>query len=117
MPFADDVSLTALSRLADNVALVDVFAGPQRFRFNYLSEPMIQRLQSNFSGKFADELELHAPLDFFLSQSSATVEAKMPTYYARKSSGRGAHRKPGYSRLLLPTWGDGRVQLLIGVVA
>lgn len=117
MPFADDVNLSELSKLADNLVLADVFATPQRFRFNYLSEPMIKRLHSNISGKFADELELHSPLNFFLAQSSATVEAKTPTYYACKSSGRGMHRKQGYSRLLFPTWGDGRVQLLIGVVA
>lgn len=116
MPFADDVNPSALSKLTRNLTLVDVFAKPQRFRFNYLSDHMIQQLRSNIAGKFADELDLHSPLDFFLSQSSATVEAQAPTYYAGKSTGPTAHRTPAYSRLLLPTWGDGRVQLLIGAI-
>ncbi|HUI15302.1 MAG TPA: hypothetical protein VL048_17730 [Xanthobacteraceae bacterium] len=113
MPFADDVNPSELSRLTSNLLLVDVFAKPERFRFNSLSESLIGQLHADMAGKFADELELHSPLDFFFSQASATVEAKAPTCYA---GGSAAHRARGYSRMLLPTWGDGRVQLLIGVI-
>jgi hypothetical protein len=37
---------------------------------------------------------------------SATVEGRAPTYYR---SGDGA----GYSRLVLPLWGDGRIGMLL----
>lgn len=116
MPFADDVNPSELSQLTNNLLLVDVFAEPQRFRFNFLGAPLIRQLHANMTGKFADELELHAPLDYFLSQASATAEAKAPTYYASHSGASAAHRTAGYSRLLLPTWGDGRVALLVGAI-
>jgi hypothetical protein len=116
IPFADDVNPSELSRLTSNLLLVDVFAKPERFRFNSPSESLIGQLHADMAGKFADELELHSPLDFFLSQASATVEAKAPTCYAGNAGGSAAHRARSYSRMLLPTWGDGRVQLLICVI-
>jgi hypothetical protein len=108
MPFADDVNLSKLPALAGNLLLVDVFAKPQRFRFNHLGDELIRRFGANVTGKFIDELDLHVPLEFFIAQASATVEGRSPTWY---SSPR------GYARILLPTWGDGRIELLLGAIA
>jgi hypothetical protein len=44
MPFADDVNLSQLPALVGNLLLVDVFAKPQRFRFNHLGDELIHRL-------------------------------------------------------------------------
>jgi hypothetical protein len=57
------------------------------------------------SGKFIDEIDLPAPLRFLRAQASATVEVRAPTYY--KDAG-------GTARLLLPMWGDGSINLLLG---
>jgi hypothetical protein len=78
MPFADDVNLSQLPALVGNLLLVDVFAKPQRFRFNHLGDELIHRLGTNITGKFADEVELHGPFEFFIAQASATVEARAP---------------------------------------
>lgn len=110
MPFSDDVSLSQLSELSSNLMLVDVFAKPQRFRFNYLGEQLIRKLNSNIAGRFADELEPHSPFDFFIAQSSATVEARAPTCYSCNPA------NPNEYRILLPTWGDGRIKLLLGAI-
>ena len=56
MPFSDDVNLSQLSELSDNLILVDVFAEPQRFRFNYLGKQLVRQLGSNIKDRFADEL-------------------------------------------------------------
>jgi hypothetical protein len=116
IPFSDDVKLSQLSGLSGNLLLIDVFAKPQRFRFNYLGEHLIRQLNSSITGKFADEFELHSPLDFFISQSSATVEARTPTWYSCSSIRSNKSRAVGYSRIMLPTWGDGRVELLLGAI-
>jgi hypothetical protein len=108
MPFADDVNLSRLPTLAGNLFLVDVFAKPQRFRFNYLGDQLIHRLGTNITGKFADEVELQGPFEFFIAQASAAVEARAPTCYSSRR---------GYARILLPTWGDGRIELLLGAIA
>ena len=108
MPFADDVNLSQVPTPAGNLLLVDVFAKPQRFRFNHLGDELTHRLGTNVTGKFTDEVELHGPFEFFIAQASATVEARAPTCYSSRR---------GYARILLPTWGDGRIELLLGAIA
>jgi hypothetical protein len=102
MPFADDLRPAALSAQAGRVLLIDAFEKPERFRFSLLGGDLLLPQDKALSGKFIDEVDLPAPLGFLRAQASATVEARAPTY----------HR----GRLLLPTWGDGRVSLLLGAV-
>jgi hypothetical protein len=116
MPFSDDVNLSQLSELSHNLILAEVFAEPQRFRFSYLGEQLVRQLGSNLKDRFADELELHSPLDFFVAQSSVTVEARAPTWYSCGPANSSEGRTIGYSRILLPTWGNGRIELLLGAV-
>jgi hypothetical protein len=71
-------------------------------------DELIHRLGANVTSKFADEVELHGPFEFFIAQASATVEARLPTWYSSRR---------GYARILLPTWGDGRIELLLGAIA
>jgi hypothetical protein len=96
---------------------VDVFAKPQRFRFNYLGEELARRLNANLTGEFADEVELRSPFDFFIAQASTTIEARAPTVYSSARADRHTPRAAGYSRIMLPTWGDGRIELLLGAIA
>ena len=105
MPFTDDVKLTAVPR-PDWTMLVDVLKQPVRFRFALVGDEIRRRYGSDLAGLLADEIEIRAPLDFFLSQCSAAVESRGTTYYAHD----------GYARLVLPLWGDAHTNaLLIGV--
>lgn len=70
IPFAGDVNLSRLPALAGNLLLIDVFAKPQRFRFNHLGQGLIHRLGENVTGRFADEVELQGP-----SNSSSRKQA------------------------------------------
>jgi hypothetical protein len=107
MPFADDLKPAALAAQAGKVLLIDVFEKPERFRFSLLGGDLLQAQDKALSGKFIDEVDLKAPLGFLRAQASATVEARAPTCY--RDGG-------GAARLLLPLWGDGRINLLLGVV-
>jgi hypothetical protein len=113
MPFSDDVSLSSLERLSAHLLLIDVFSGPQRFRFNHLGKSIIAKLGSSPTGQFADELKLSEPLNYVIAQASATAEGGAPTLYC---STRKKTPRSGYSRILLPAWGNGRVDLLIGAI-
>lgn len=106
MPFWDDVKLSALPELADSLLLIDAFVLPERFRFNTVGKGLAQRYGEAVGGKFIDELNLRAPFGFLRAQCSATVEARAPTY----------HADAGYSRILLPMWGDGHIGMLLGAV-
>ena len=113
IPFSDDLDLSALPFLSDRLMLVDVFEKPQRFRFNLIGKIIEHRYGSNFSGKFADEIDPKGPLDFFTAQASATVEASAPTFFTIgdvKSENENA-------RLLLPMWGNGRIDTILGGIA
>jgi hypothetical protein len=113
MPFSDDVSLPSLERLSAHFLLIDVFSEPQRFRFNHLGKKIISNLGTSLTGQFADELKPTEPLNYFIAQASATVEAGAPTLYRAAKKRK---RLSGYSRILLPAWGNGRVDLLIGAI-
>lgn len=109
MPFWDDVKQPALEGLGTGVLLIDVFAQPERFRFNFLSSALNQGAAGALKGRFADEGTLPHPLEYLRAQCSATVEARKPTYYRHDGT-------QGYARLLLPMWGDGRISMLLGAI-
>ena len=114
MPFSDDVDLSALKRYSDNLLLVDIIFG--RFRFNYLGHKIIAKFSADIRGRFADELALHAPFNYFMAQASATLEAAAPTLYSSRPANLKKRLLAGYCRILLPAWGNGRVELLLGAI-
>ena len=111
MPFWDDINISALPDLLDRLMLIDVFNKPVRFRFAIVGDEIKAQHGGELVGKFLDELEARDPLRYLNSQSSATVESHAPTYYRSLEAGR-----RGYSRLLLPMWGDGHIGMLLGAV-
>jgi hypothetical protein len=64
----------------------DVFSGPQRFRFNRLGENIISKLTNDLTGQFADEIKPAEPLNYFIAQASATIEAGAPTLARKENS-------------------------------
>ena len=116
MPFSDDISLLRHGKLSTNLLLIDVFSKPQRFRFSHLGEKTIAKFGGDITGKFADELDLREPLNYFLAQASATVEAAAPTFYSSNLPRPKKIRRGSYSRILLPAWDNGRVDLLLGAI-
>lgn len=110
MPFTDDVNISNVPELADRIILVAVFENPERFRFEEVGERVTARYGGPLRGAFSDEVQQNGPLKEFTSQSIATVFHRAPTYY--RSAGVGG--TAGYARLLLPTWGEGHVLLLLG---
>ena len=110
MPFWDDVNVASLPKLADHLMLVDVFQDPQRFRFNSVGQRIRKRYGADLVHKFVDAIDAKAPLDYFTSEFSATIEGGAPTYY------RGTRRGAGYHRLLLPMWGNGRIEMMLCAV-
>lgn len=112
MPFWDDVNLSALPDLASCLMLVDVFEQPERFRVNTLGTEIENRYGRNIKGKFIDEIEPTAPFEYFMGQGSITLEARRPTFLQL-----GSTEADSYQRLLLPMWGNGRIETLLGAVA
>lgn len=108
IPFWDDLKLPDLGDLAGDCFTLDAFEKPLRFRFAEIGARLRQSGGADLEGVFLDEAKLASPFDYLLAQASATVEAGQPTL----------HRVAGASaRLLLPLWGEGRIGLLLGVVA
>jgi hypothetical protein len=67
--------------------------------------------------RFLDEIDLHAPFDKLTLQCKATVEGCAPTYYCPTAFRTGEAEHPsGYACLLLPLWGNGRIEMLLGAV-
>ena len=117
VPFWDDVKFSLRSRLGREFMLIDVFENPLRFRFDLIGTDLTDWYGKAIGNVFLDEIELHAPCDDLIQQSRATVEGRAPTYYFQTAAGkRAAEHRGGYARLLLPLWGNGRIEMLLGAV-
>jgi hypothetical protein len=112
MPFWDDLRPAALATQAGTIILLDVFEKPERFRFSLADANLVPAQEAALTGRFIDEIDLDDGFAFLRAQASATVEARAPTYFRCGSRG----LSPGFVRLLLPMWGDGRIGMLLGAI-
>ncbi len=114
IPFWDDLELAALGDDADSAMLIDVFEHPRRFRFNFIGRSLADRLgERPLAGVFLDKIDRTEALDHLEAQCSTTVERRAPTFYHHH----GASPDHGFARMLLPMWGNGKIDMLLGVVA
>lgn len=111
IPFADDFSPAALRKIAANFALLSVFPNPQRFRFDLAGANVASVYGAELENRFADEVSPRAPLDYFVAQCATTVESAAPTLYNHRHNAGSTQ----YQRLMLPLWGDGRVNTILAV--
>ena len=114
IPFADDVSLQALGNLP-GIFLLRAYEMPERFRFDVAGRAIVRVYGRDIAGNFVDEIPARSPLDYFLSQCSATVNARAPTFYRHMSAEK--NEGASYQRLLLPLWADGHIGELLGAVS
>lgn len=114
MPFWDDVNMSSLPELSGKLIMIDALGRPVRFRFSFgvVGAEVKREYGGDLDGRFLDEIEVRHPLRFLLSQCGATVESRQPTYYRHAADRGGSHATRGYSRLILPLWGDGGIGLL-----
>jgi hypothetical protein len=110
MPFSDDIDPSILSNLSDKIFILRVFVLPERFRFEFLGKALQADAKAQ-AGSFLDEGDLGGDFSYVRAQSSATVEAAAPTFWHLASDS-----DRGFSRLLLPTWGNGQISMLLGAV-
>jgi hypothetical protein len=115
VPFWDDVKFSMRSRLGRESMLIDVFENPLRFRFDLIGADLTEWYGGAIGNEFLGEMDLHAPFDELTLQCQATVEGGDPTYYRRTAvRNNDAEHPVGYARLLLPLWGNGRIEMLLG---
>jgi hypothetical protein len=108
IPFWDDVKLSTEAPLASHIMMIEVFENPLRFRFDLVGEDVTRRYGSAIAGKFADEVHPQPPIDQVTDQCRATVNQRSPTFFHHTADG------ISYSRLILPLWGNGHIEMLIG---
>jgi hypothetical protein len=109
IPFADDIDMTRVRALTDDLFVLGVFEKPERFRLDLAHLPGAPKIEASLQGRFIDEIDLPTPFEFLRAQADAAVESLAPTL----------HRQGGeraYARLLAPAWGEGQVRLLLGAV-
>ena len=108
MPFGDDLKFSDLSILSARPFVLSVFASPERFRFEYLHK---DQKAAAMTGRFIDEIPPVSDFSYLRAQSSATLEAAEPTFFRMsEDSGR------SFGRLLLPMWGNGQINMLLGAI-
>ena len=109
IPFTDDIKLSELEAFDGDLMIIDVFERPTRCRIAIATPGLATRYGQPIEGRFADEIDPQPPLEYLVSQCSATVERRAPTLYHGSSP-------PAYARLILPLWGDGHINALLGAV-
>ncbi|HLZ01097.1 MAG TPA: hypothetical protein VKR55_02985 [Bradyrhizobium sp.] len=109
MPFGDDLRFSDLPKLSARPFVLSVFTLPERFRFEFLDEGLQET--AALAGRFIDEISIDTSFSYLRAQSSATLEAGEPTFLRiTEDSGR------SFGRLLLPMWGNGQINTLLGAV-
>jgi hypothetical protein len=63
--------------------------------------------------KFIHEIELRAPIEELTTQCWFTIQRREPTYFRRDAS---PGARTGYSRLVLPLWANGHIEMLLGAI-
>ncbi len=114
IPFSDDIKLTSLSGVEQNILLIEVFYDPVRFRVDIAGSWIEQQYGGRLAGKFLDELRLRTLLEGLAQQCTAALETRGPSYCPNVSSS--DQTKPGYARLVLPCWGDGHINTLLAAI-
>jgi hypothetical protein len=104
------VSLSALRN--SQVFLLKVFTLPLRFRFES-ADDAFHPTNGVPMGRFIDEVETKGTLSYLLTQCCATVEAGAPTFFHFQES----DSEREFSRILLPAWGDGHIDLMLAAIA
>jgi hypothetical protein len=117
MPYWDDYTPAALAEVQHDAILADVFPDPLRFRFRIVGKNIAARYGEEFAGKYHDEIALRAPLDRLDAQCAAAVTSRRPAYFRMDARASGAKPAAPYARLVLPMWGNGRVEMLLVAVA
>lgn len=113
MPYWDDVDMTKLGALRQHVVLLDVMETPPRFRFSLVGDGIVSAYGKSLEGRFVDEVPATGPLEEMQQQCRAAVKESAPTYFRHQPSGADGL---SYARLLLPLWGNGQVDMLIGAI-
>ncbi len=113
IPFWDDVKFSMKTRLGRDVLLMEAFENPPRFRFDLIGDDITRQYGAAINGKFTDEVELRPPFANLTNQCRSTIERRQPTYFLH---GVGPGAEGGYSRLVLPLWGNGRIEMLLGAI-
>ena len=116
MPFWDDLNLSMLPDLSDRLMLVDAFEKPQRYRLGTVGEQIREQYGGDLAGMFVDEIDPNSPLEFLTAQASVTIESKAPTFFSHEPEISGEQHH-SYARLLLPMWGNGRIEMMLGAIA
>jgi hypothetical protein len=111
IPFWDDVKISMKTRLGRDVFLMEAFENPPRYRFDLIGDDVIRQYGTPLNGKFTHEIELRPPIDDLTTQCWFTIDRREPTYLQH-----GAGSGTGYSRLVLPLWGNGRIEMLLGAI-
>lgn len=110
VPFSDDLDFRAIPVSAHGLFLLTVFVLPERFRLDHLGEDLKEGDMK--TGMFLDETPLRGCFSYLRTQSTATVEAAAPTFCLYRADGPDV----GFSRLLLPMWGNGQISTIIGAI-
>ena len=90
MPFWDDVNIFALPDLASRLMMVEATTKVVRFRIAFelcRRRHQEQIMATTFPG-ILYEIDAAAPLQFLVSQCSATLESRAPTNYRNDGAGR-----------------------------
>jgi hypothetical protein len=117
VPYWDEVHLTSIREYNNILMMIEVFENPERFRFGVAGRAIVQRFGKSLEGHFVDEVARRAPVEYLASQCSATVQSERPTFYHHVAMNTHApDPSKSYLRLLLPLWGDSRVDMLLGAI-
>ncbi len=115
IPLWSQVRLTALLKYSDALMMIDVLESPDRFRFGMVGRGLVDRYGADVESHFVADIAARAPFEDLQPQCCATIRTTAPTFYHHPARKAGPSEPAlSYQRLLLPLWGAGHVEMLLG---
>jgi hypothetical protein len=111
MPLEEDFDLVLLRDYTDRIFVVDVDDPPFAMRIESAGWRVVAYCGAPLAGRNVETVPAHPPLDDLWVQCVAAVRDCRPVFYRHHTAA------ASYDRIVLPLWGDSRVEKLIAAIS
>jgi hypothetical protein len=111
MPLEEDFDLVLLRDYADRIFVADVADSPPALRIESARWRVVALYCTPLAGHQIENISEHPPLDDLWAQCMAAVRDCRPVFYRHHTAA------AAYDRIILPLWGERRVEKLVGAIS
>ena len=111
MPLDEDFDLVLLRDYADRIFVIDVGDRPSALRIESAGWRVVAHYGTPLAGHHVENIPALPPLDDLSVQCMAAIRDRRPVFYRHHTAA------ASYERIVLPLWGESRVEKLVAAIS